>query len=54
MQLEVTTEEAVFITNVIGELPSKTGASALYMNLKAQVEAQQKDTTPPPEPSPQS
>lgn len=43
MQLEVTTEEAVFIINVIGELPSKTGASALYVNLKTQVEqAQQK------------
>lgn len=41
MQLEVTLQEAVFITNVIGELPSKTGASGLYENLKRQVEQAQ-------------
>lgn len=38
MKLEVTQQEAVFIINVIGELPSKTGASALYENLKRQFE----------------
>jgi hypothetical protein len=49
MQLEVTLQEAVFITNVIGELPSKTGASALYENLKRQVEAAQQPPAPPTE-----
>jgi len=47
MQLEVSEQEAVFITNVIGELPSKTGASGLYENLKNQVETQQKAAATP-------
>ena len=47
MQLEVTMQEAVFITNIIGELPSKTGASSLYENLKRQVEQTQQPAPVP-------
>lgn len=47
MKLEVTQQEAVFIVNVIGELPAKTGASMLYENLKRQVEAAQQTPAEP-------
>ena len=46
MQFDLTKEEAVFITNVVGELPAKTGASALYQKLVQQVQAQEHEAAP--------
>lgn len=41
MQLDVNAQEAAFIINVIGELPTKAGAGYLFDKLKQQFEAQQ-------------
>lgn len=40
--LTLTTEETNAILQVLGELPSKTGAWTLLVKIKAQVEAQAK------------
>lgn len=38
VKIEVTLEEAVAITNLIGSLPTSQGAFPLFVKLKAQVE----------------
>ena len=40
MQLNLTADEVNSILNVLGELPTKTGAYPLAMKIKAQAEAQ--------------
>ena len=40
IKLEMTLEEAVAITNLLGTLPTSQGAGPLWAKLKAQVEAQ--------------
>ena len=40
MKLELETNEVQFILNVLGELPSKSGAWPLIVKVKEQAEAQ--------------
>lgn len=40
MNINLTVEEINFILNVLGDLPTKTGAWGLLTNIKAQAEAQ--------------
>jgi len=47
MQLELTKEEIDFIQQVLGELPSKTGAFMVMNNIARQVQAQQGPQTVP-------
>ncbi len=42
MQIKFTNEELNFILQVLGELPSKTGAYTVIKNIEAQVIEQQK------------
>ena len=50
LNLKLTQEEVGFLMNVLGELPTKTGAWTLITKLKAQVEPQ----LPPPQPEAQN
>lgn len=40
MDIKLTVEEINFILNVLGDLPTKTGAWGLLTNIKAQAESQ--------------
>ena len=40
MDINLTVEEINFILNVLGDLPTKTGAWTLLTNIKSQAEAQ--------------
>jgi hypothetical protein len=46
ISLKLTQEEVGFLMNVLGELPTKTGAWTLIQKVKDQVEPQ----LPPPQP----
>lgn len=41
MNIEFTKEEVQFIMNVLGELPSKSGAYMLMVKIQQQINAQQ-------------
>lgn len=44
MKIEMTVEEVNFILNVLGDLPTKSGAWPLIVSLKDQAESQVNDT----------
>lgn len=46
MTLNLSPEEVQFIFNVLGELPSKSGAFPLMMKIKEQADAQTPDANP--------
>jgi hypothetical protein len=51
LTLKLTVDEANFVLQVLGELPTKSGAFPLVMKIKQQADAQveQKPETPPAE-----
>ncbi len=49
MQIQFTAEELNFIMQVLGELPSKTGAYVVLKNIEAQVAQQQQAAETPAE-----
>jgi K+/H+ antiporter YhaU regulatory subunit KhtT len=49
MQIELTNEEINFIQQVLGELPTKTGAFLVMNNIAKQVHEQTPQTLPAPQ-----
>jgi len=45
MQIELTNEEISFIQQVLGEMPSKSGAFLVMNTIARQVQEQQKEST---------
>lgn len=43
IELKLTANEANFLLQVLGELPTKTGAWTLMLKIQAQAEAQKKE-----------
>jgi hypothetical protein len=48
VSLVLTADEANAILNVLGELPTKTGAFTLLLKIKNQIDAQMKDNQDEP------